>query len=251
MITTFRCGHNVDVPDREIAWVINAYNCYDQLEWCMSNLRSAYPSSRVVIVSDGDDVDYRSITHRYGCHHVVGEHLHTLETCDGYVRRSLSALLDGIESYCFKIDPDTKVWRRFMRLPSFSSIFGSLETVSEAGREPIGVPANVQGGFIGMTRDAVESMLKSDSLSYEHCTLKCLDTWARCIDMMLTVNNKSFCDDFLISWLANDVGIPIVGLEEVRSFWRRTPVNVDAKYAVTHPHKIVRRPDGSAAIIAK
>ena len=106
-----------------------------------------------------------------------------LETGHLHLRRMLTHMLAGDETYFFKIDPDTRVWRRFRCLPAFSSMFGTLETISEGCQAEIDVPANVQGGCMGMTRDAAEEMLSSGVLSLENCGVRYMQTWARCLDM--------------------------------------------------------------------
>jgi hypothetical protein len=149
----------------------------------------------------------------------------------------LRALLAGEEPYLFKIDPDTRIWRRLTTLPCFSSVFGTLETVTENHRDAIAPPPNVQGGCIGMTRDAAAAMLASGLIDEELCVTHYAHTWARCSDMRACASRGSCCDDFIISWAAHAVGVPIVGAAEIASRWRRTVSNGDLRYAITHPHK--------------
>jgi hypothetical protein len=89
-----------------------------------------------------------------------------------------------------------------------------------------------------MTRDAALAILSSPDLSYESCTRDCLETWARCRDMESTVRRGSFCDDFVLSWLAHRARIPLVESSEIRSRWRRFVPNTTVRYAITHPHKL-------------
>ncbi len=162
----------------------------------------------------------------------------TLQTSHRYVRRLLRALTDGQEVYVVRIDPDARVARRFRSLAAFSSVFGTLETISEGRQDEISVPANVQGGCIGMTRDAAVRMLRSGILNHRTCATGFLTTWARCEDMRRVAARGSCSDDFIISWAAHRLGIPIVESSEIRSRWRRPVDNRELKYAVTHPHKV-------------
>jgi hypothetical protein len=228
---------NCDDPD--IVWAIQLYRSRRQLEWCLPLLRRHYPESRVVLINDGDGETYEDIAAQFRCEYICGEHLYHLSMCHLYVRRLLRALRQGAESYCFRIDPDTGVWRRFSALPAFSSLFGTLETISEGHGDEILVPANVQGGCIGITGDVVEAMLASELLSEEYLSTRCLETWARCRDMAKTARIGQFCDDFVLSWLAHRLGVPIVESADIRSRWRKTIDNPDLRYAITHPHKLV------------
>jgi hypothetical protein len=191
-----------------------------------------------VLITDGDYEPYDDIATQYRCEYVVGEHLMKLDTGHLFVRRLLIELLRGPERYYFKIDPDTRIWRRFAHLPSELSIFGTLETVSEGRLASIEGPPNVQGGCIGMTRDAAERMLECSALTEEMFHFRALESWARCDDARRTVACGRFCEDFALSWLAHHVGVPILVNPEVLSRWRVPPENCDLRYAVTHPHKV-------------
>jgi hypothetical protein len=227
----------VDPPDHEIAWAINVYHCHDQLQWCLRQLRAHYPGSRVVIVNDGDDRPYADVAAAYACECVEGSHLFALRSCDRYVNRILNALHAGREAYCFKIDPDTKIWRRFRRLPASSAMFGTVETITEGGRDEILGAPNVQGGCIGMTRDVVDGILASGVINPLVCVATCHETWARCGDMKRCIASGLFCDDFILSWAAGEIGAPIVNMDEIRSRWRLPVSNGHERFAVTHPHK--------------
>jgi hypothetical protein len=236
-VSRIRLQYHVDVPDEEIAWAIHLHHSRGQIEWCLSLLRTAYPHSRVVLINDGDGETYADVAATYGCRYVAGEHLHRLETCHLYVRRLLAELADGRETYCFKIDPDTAVWRRFHALPAFSALFGTLETVTEGRLAEINGPPNVQGGCIGMTRDVAAEILAGGILTFENCVQDHRKTWARCDDMVRTAAKGMFCDDFMLSWAAHRLSILVSDYVEIRSRWRRA-IEDRGRYATTHPHKL-------------
>jgi hypothetical protein len=238
VIERIRFTFRSNVADEDVAWAIQAYHNKRQIEWCVPILREHYPTSRIVVISDGDDTDYSNIARRWNCELVGGDHLMTLYKGHLYVQRLLRSLLDGNEQYLFRIDPDVRVWRRLRMLPAFSCIFGTVETLSEGRRDEIRYPANVQGGCIGLTRDAAQEILDSGLLNAASCAQHCHDTWARCEDMRLTVSAGRISDDFVLSWAAAASGIPIAESPEIRSRWRLTPANVDDRYAITHPHKL-------------
>jgi hypothetical protein len=229
-----------DLDDGDIAWTLHVYRCRPQLAWCLRTLRRVYPRSRVTLIVDGDDEPYEDLALRFGCTLVRGQHWFTLETCHLYVERLLTSMASGPEPYTIKIDPDTKVWRRFRRLPGYSCVFGTLETATEHRRDEVQGAANVQGGCIGATRDAVVAILGSGILNHRSCAVEYSRTWARCGDMMSVASRGRFCDDFVISWAAHALDLPIVESAEIRSRWRRTVDNTDLQYAVTHPHKLLQ-----------
>jgi hypothetical protein len=236
-IQPFRLTYHNDVPNDEIAWAMHVHHSHGQVEWCLDLLRRSYPDSRVVLINDGDGEDYAAVCRDYRCAYVAGQHLHRLETCHLYVRRTLETLVAGPETYCFKIDPDTGVWRRFRRLPAFSCMFGTLETITEGRLAEIEGPPNVQGGCIGMTRDVAEAILTGDVLTHEACVVRAKDTWARCEDMRRTVDRGQMCDDFVMSWAVAGAGVHIVHSTEVRSRWRRITVGTKGDVAIMHPCK--------------
>lgn len=226
------------IADTDVAWCVQLYRSRRQLAWCAPRLRRHFPRSRVVLIGDGDGEQYGDLARQFGFRFVPGEHLMALPTCHRYVTRLLDALLEGPEDYLFRIDPDARVWRPFRHLPAFTSVFGTLETLTEGSRDEVEVPANVQGGCLGMTRDAARAIRDSGVLNYQNCTLDHARTWARCADMLRCAAAGSFCDDFVLSWAAYRLDIPVVESAEVRSRWRRTPRNDGLRYAVTHPHKL-------------
>jgi hypothetical protein len=240
-LRTLRYTYNETITDADIVWTVQLHHSYAQLDWCLSHLRAIYPDARVVLIADGDGVDYGPLASRYGCTYHEGQHWMTLEHSHLYVRRLLTLSLNGNETYCFRIDPDTRVWRRFTRLPAFSAIFGTLETISE-GQSEIRVPANVQGGCLGLTRDAAAAILESGHVNEINCGERALQTWARCRDMRIKTRRGSCSDDFILSWAAHECGIPLVECAEIRSRWRRHVTNVGLQYAVTHPHKLAAAP---------
>jgi hypothetical protein len=237
-IQRFRYSFCSNPLDSDIAWAIPVYKSRDQLKWCLRNLRRHYPNSRVILISDGDGEKYDDIASEFKCHYIQGEFLMCLPTCHSFVDRLLRSLLAGDETYLFKIDPDTGVWRRLSALPAFSSLFGTLETISEGHGTEIDVPANVQGGCIGMTRDVVEEILSSGLLNEKLCRIDYRKTWARCSDIISMAEEGKCSDDFVISWACYSLHVPIVECPDIRCRWRRQIKNENLRYAITHPHKL-------------
>lgn len=236
-VTPFRTSWHRDVPDEAIAWAMHLHHSLGQIEWCLEQLRASYPASRVALIADGDGEDYTNVARAFDADLIVGEHLHALATCHQYVTRVLEALAAGGEPYCFKIDPDTAVWRRLRSLPAFSCVFGTLETITEGRLAEVDEAPNVQGGCIGLTTDVVRAILEAGIVNENTCVRDALSTWARCDDMRRTVERGQFCDDYVISWAADSLGIPLVSHPEIRARWRREVADAARTCAVTHPHK--------------
>lgn len=241
MIESCRVRFRSDIPDREIAWGMHVYKDRDQLAWCAPLLREHYPTARVVVIADGDGERYEDLAERYGLDLVIGEHLYHRDTGHAFVNRMLTHLLSGSESYLFKIDPDTRIWRRFRQLPAMTAVFGTFETLSEGGRSEIQTPANIQGGCVGMTRDAAAAILASQVLNYQSCAVDYARTWARFPEALHFAQHGGLLEDCIFSWGAYQCGIPFVESPEIRSRWRMTPPNPDLRFAVTHPHKVAKR----------
>jgi hypothetical protein len=161
----------------------------------------------------------------------------TFATAHLYVDRLFQQALAGPERYFFRIDPDTRIWRRFAWLPDIPCAFGTLETVTEAFRERVRHPPNIQGGCIGMTREAIAAVRSAGILSYDRCVAHAGTGWMRARDCEHIAATGMVADDFVISWAIDAAGFPVVQHPEIASYWREPVPNAELAYAVTHPHK--------------
>jgi hypothetical protein len=229
-ITPLRHQWRADIRDEDVAWIVQLYDSRAQLEWFN-------------LIVDGDGVFYGDLAERYGCALHEDTRLMRLATGHRYVIRLLETCLAGNEPYCMRVDPDARMWRRFAKLPAFSCLFGTLETASNGCGVDI-VPVNAQGGCLVLTRDVAQAMTASGLLTWQSCCVDASRTWARCEDMARTVASGRISDDFVLSWLAHELAVPVVECAEIRSRWRRPTPNTELRYAVTHPHNLPR--DGQA-----
>src|ERR1043166_5544521 len=143
--------------DNDLTFFALVYKDYDAAAACLKDLRHNYPSSRVVLRSDGDQdprfpllagahsVDFREESRLFG-----------IENGGAVIERMLEIFLETPTRYLFKIDPDTAVHRRFKYLPLRSGVFGTLQCEEET--------PSVQGGCMGLTRDVAEEILQSRML---------------------------------------------------------------------------------------
>lgn len=228
----------VDPDDCDVAWCIQLYQSNPAR--CLQHLRTHYPESRVVLLVDGDATNlarYAELAAEYRAELVSGEHLMAFSTSHLYVERMLQQALCGTERFYFRIDPDTRIWRRFRWLPDLACAFGTLETISTAFQDRIAHPPNVQGGCIGLTREAIEGVLDAGVLSYQRCVLDARTGWLRCADCEHIAGRGSMLDDFVLSWAVDAAGFPVLQHPEIASYWRDAVHNTDLRFAVTHPHK--------------
>jgi hypothetical protein len=142
----------------------------------------------------------------------------------------LLLFLDEPTPYLFKIDPDTVIHRRFKYLPTRSGLFGTLQCVTET-------PA-IQGGCLGFTRNAVEQILDSEMLRDSRLKepgkfIEDSPYFFRMADRANRCGLASF--DWIIGWIASELGISVYAFAEVNSGWRMAPPNPEDSYAVTHP----------------
>lgn len=228
----------VEPADREIAWCIQLYQSNPAV--CLQHLRTHYPDSRVVLLVDGDRGNlarYAELAAEFRAELVSGEHLMAFPSSHLYVERMLQQALRGNERFFFRIDPDTRVWRRFRWLPGLACAFGTLETASEAFKDRIRHPPNVQGGCIGVTREVVEGVLQSGVLSHQQCVVEARAGWVRCADCEHVAGRGMMLDDYVLTWAVDAAGFPIVSHPEIASYWRNAVPNATLNFAVTHPHK--------------
>ncbi len=231
----FRLSNPVDA---DIAWCIHLHR--NQPETCLGHLREHYPGSRIDLIVDGDLENvprYQAVGARFGARVLPSEPLFKLETGHLFAERVLRQGLDGPEKYFLKIDPDTRIWRRFAWLPGIACSFGTLETMTMAFNDRVRHPPNIQGGCIGFTREVAEGVLASGLLTHERCATQARTGWARNMDCDVVVARGKMHDDFLLSWAVDAAGFPLVQHSEIASYWRNPVQNDDLRYAVTHPHK--------------
>lgn len=217
--------------DQDLTFFALVYHDYDALADCLRDLRKYYPASRVILRSDGDsdprlalladrnDVDFRSESR-----------LFAIENGGAIIERMLMLFLERPTGYLFKIDPDTVIHRRFRYLPLRNGVFGTLQCEPDT--------PSVQGGCMGFTRDAAEQILKSGLLRdcRLHQPAKFIDDspyFFRMTDRAGRCGLASF--DWIVPWVACELGIPLYAFDEVNSGWRQPPPTPEGRYAVSHP----------------
>ena len=223
--------------DADLTFLVHAYRDSSDLPPSLEGLRAVYPDCRLLLISDGDnDPCLSDLADRFRAELVLGERLFPSANGGRIVQRLLDVFLHQPTDYLFKLDPDTRVHRRFRYLPTTCSVFGTLERITAIGKVPID-PPNVQGGCMGFTRDAAESIAESRVLLSDDL-LDPRSTYADCPDMIWRAEDVGLVSiDFLTRWACGRLGIPLQEFPEVRSLFRGTIPANGGGFAITHPHK--------------
>lgn len=217
--------------DGDITFFALTYKDYDATAECLSDLRKHYPTSRVILRSDGDpDPRFPILAERYQVDFFGESRLFGIENGGAVIERMLELFLERPTRYLFKIDPDTVIHRRFHYLPLRSGLFGTMQC------EP--VTPSVQGGCMGFTRDAAERILESKMLRDSRLRepAKFIDDSPYFFRMAHRANRCGLASfDWMVPWVASELGIPMFRFDEVNSGWQQAPPNPNQRYAVSHP----------------
>lgn len=218
------------MTDADLTFYLNSRGDADLLDGCLAPLRAAYPRARVIIRADGDDDPaIAAAGARHGAEVIYGEWLFTIAAGGRIVDEMLRLFLRAPTRWLFKIDPDTRVHRRFERLPAVDCIFGTVQQQ--------GGLYSIQGGCVGFTAGSAER-LHASGAARDPALAQIPPPWAfnralrgRPVERGLT------SVDWVVGWTARALGIPLVDWPEILSEWQITPDDPDGRYAVTHPHK--------------
>lgn len=221
----------VSYCDEDLTFFALVYKDYGDATICLRDLRRQYPGSRVVLRSDGDqDARFPLLAQLHNAEFRGESRLFGIENGGAVIERMLILFLEKPSRYLFKIDPDTVIHRRFRYLPVRSGVFGTLQCEAET--------PSIQGGCLGFTRDTAEQILKSGMLRDHRLTepakyIKDSPYFFRMSDRADQCGLASF--DWIVGWIARELGIAVYAFEEVNSGWQQPPPNPDNRYAVSHP----------------
>jgi hypothetical protein len=217
--------------DEDLTFFALTYKDYDAVAECLSDLRRHYSRSRVILRSDGDtDPRLPILAHRKQVDFRAESRLFNIRNGGAIIERTLELFFEKPTRYFFKIDPDTVIHRRFQYLPVRSGLFGTLQCVPET--------PSIQGGCLGFTRDAAEQILQSRMLRDSRLKdpanfINDSPYFFRMADRARRCGLASF--DWIVPWIASELGIPIYSFDEVNSGWQQAPPNPNQRYAVSHP----------------
>jgi hypothetical protein len=217
--------------DDDLTFFALTYKNYNAAAECLADLRKHFPASRVILRSDGDpDSRLAILAQRYEVDFRDELRLFGIENGGAVIERMLTLFLEKPTRYLLKIDPDTVIHRRFRYLPLRNGLFGTLQTEQET--------PSIQGGCMGFTSAAAEQILQSDLLRDNRLReparfINDSPYFVRMTDRANRCGLASF--DWIVPWVASQLGIPVYSFDEVNSGWQQAPPNPNQRYAVTHP----------------
>lgn len=218
--------------DEDLTFFMIVFRNFELAEASLQELRDHFPRARVVVRSDGDsDPRFRVLSHRFNVDYRAEERLFPARHGAVVVQRMFEIFLEQPTAYLFKIDPDTRIHRRFRYLPAETAMFGTVQGAPDY--------LSIQGGCIGFAQEAAERILDS-RLLLDPILRDCRADWPshlaklarRARDQGLT----SF--DWSLGWVADQIGIPLIDFPEVYSIYGEVislPEDEQDTYAVTHP----------------
>jgi hypothetical protein len=226
-------------------WFIQTYHDLPRLRKALADLRTFYPRSEVMVVSDGDsNVDIRQVCVDRSASFVLGNRLYGVEHGGELVQRILDSFLASEADILIKIDPDTHVRRRFSVMPSphDCAIYGTVECA--------GPPSNritsIQGGCIIVPRQAAIVLAGSDLLNSPRLKPPALE-WAVNDVLRARAASGLTSSDQTLGWACRELGITCDDHPEVFSRYRPSLVDTitEGSVAASHPRFEVAQLVGS------
>lgn len=222
--------------DDELTFCLQVFRDHGLARTCLRAVRRAYPEARLVVVSDGDDDPrWPVLCARFRAEYARGERLYAVEHGGRIVARLLDLHLARPTRWLLRIDTDTRVHRRFRRLPRGTCVFGTLERRTYAHGEILEPPV-VQGGCLGFTLEAVQR-LRASGVFEDPALRDYAATWADTRDALERARGGRVSFDHLLRHGCRQAHVELRACEEVHSCWRGRVRNPGLRYAVTHPHK--------------
>jgi hypothetical protein len=222
---------STNYSDDDLTFFALVYKNYEATEACLKDLRQHYPASRVILRSDGDQ-DPRFPLLAGGLKVELHEErrLFSIENGGAVIERMLELFLERPTQYLFKIDPDTAIHRRFKYLPVRSGVFGTLQCEEET--------PSVQGGCMGFSQDSADQIVRSRMLRDVRLKEpgKFINDSPYFFRMAYRANRCGLASfDWIVPWVAGELGIPLYRFDEVNCGWQQPPPNPEGRYAVSHP----------------
>lgn len=226
--------------DSDLTFYLQVYRDAREARWCLTNLRQLYPHARVIMISDGDDDPvWPRLAKRFGVQYLAGQRMYGTEFGGRMIQRMLDVYAEQPTEYLIKIDTDTWAHRRLQFLPTGCRVFGTLEWSTWGNNQPLGFP-NVQGGFVGYTRQAAQ-LIRSSKVLLSNQLMDYAGTYADVEEIQRRAEQGMVSSDFLTRYACRVLGIACEEFDEVKSKYRGWVAETDGQFAFTHPHKSVAR----------
>jgi len=192
-------------------------------------LRRSYPRERIMLCSDGGSADaVKALGKQFNAEIYVGERLYGVEHGGALWQRALEYFLASPTTFFVKIDPDTRIDRSFVSLPSKVAISGDCNS-----------GGFIQGGCIIIPRDIAQTLIASGLLLSQESRTYALERFETIPDWIRSSGLPRINMDWLLHWACKTLGIQTEKHPEVYSDWMLTNDNVDQTFAVVHPDKFL------------
>lgn len=209
--------------DNDLTFVMHVYRNGNLADWSLGNLRKHYPTSRVIVISDGDtDPLLDTFANKHGVEFQRTDRLILIEKGTDYILNYMSQFLKNPTKYMIKIDPDTGFHRRFKYVPTYD-VFGCVGYLRNIG------PTLINGGLFGFSGDAVKEIYESDIFSNPELDIHPWGTRRK-------LNIELMREDITLMEACYLLGMDIGPFPEVFISLQYKP-NRKLRYAVTHPCK--------------
>ena len=219
-------AHRLPDESPRLLFGLTVYDESDaQLEWCLAYIRAAYEESPVFVLADGTQMRrHEDACRKYRADYIAGERLKIVEKGAQWWERFFRTAVTYPFDIVLKIDPDTRVHRRFTTFPT-ADIFG---TDDGGGR--------IQGGIQAFRLSAVKMILHSGI---------CLDpayadpaTWAvdQSVSQYVQILGQ-ISTDYILGHMVQRLELTLADWIEVDSLWRPSRA-FRSGVAATHPHKV-------------
>jgi hypothetical protein len=238
-----RGGLDKSIPagDALLFWHIQTFRDVSRLKKTLASLRTWYPQSQVLVVSDGDpDPEIDQACRRYSATFILRPRLIGVEQGGEPVQRMLEAFLETNADILIKIDPDTHVRRRFSVMPSRtdSSLYGTVQTTGSTSNRL----TSIQGGCIIIPRQAAMLLASSALLKSERLRPPALE-WA--VNEVLRARAQAGLTsyDWTLGWACRELDLLSKDHPEVFSRYRARLIDVvtGRGVAVSHPRFEIRQ----------
>jgi len=219
--------------DKDITFYLQVYRDFSLAAGCLKRLRRAYPDSRVITLSDGDDdARYQSFEHLFGVEYHKEKRLYCVGSGGEMLQRMFEIFLRKPTSYLIKIDTDTRVDRRFWRLPGDKALYGMYVK----GKRRV-----LQGGAIMIPFALAEKIHASRLLKSDELKSNPKGTWGRRLSERLYNERVDVLGlvgfEWVLKWVCDQMKINTKEFREIYSTWKIPCENKNLKYAVVHPDK--------------
>lgn len=210
-----------------------------QVSFCLKHLRSCYPIAPVVIIQDGlRNAEIDAVAAKHGAHHIYGAYLKRAECGGAWWHRTLHAASQIGSDYVVKIDPDTRINKRFSHLPT-----GNLSSAVAGRLHNNGTPLEIiQGGAQLFHQTVIDQIIQSGALLDEN--LKCCYSYiSKDVHGELIkpwwLSQGYLCTDYILSYISRQLGLSLINWDDCGCYGGHTPnFHETGHYAITHRHKI-------------